>query len=309
LANLLMTPKTGARFRLAWTLFRDTFRNWNEDKASRLAAALSYYTIFSIAPLLILVIAIAGWVFDKEVVSNQLFDQIRELVGEAGASTVQTMVQSAEKSGDTFFAAAIGLSALLLGASGAFIQLQDALNTIWGVQPKHGHGVWVFIHKRLLSFSMVLVIGFILLVSLVLSTVLAAMSGFLNRLLPFSDVLLQMINFAISFGVTALLFTMIFKVLPDVLVKWKDVWIGGVATSLLFSLGRYGISLYLGRGSVSSAYGAAGSFVILLVWIYYSSQILLFGAEFTKVYANRQGAPIQPSPHAEAAPETSQTVR
>lgn len=288
----------------AWTLVRDAFRNWNEDKASRLAAALSYYTIFSIAPLLIIVIAMAGWIVDKEAATNRLFDQIRELVGEGGASVIKTMVRSAEKSGDTFFAAAIGLIALILGASGAFIQLQEALNTIWGVRPKPGHGIWVFIHKRLLSFSMILVIGFMLLVSLVLSALLAGMGHFLNRVMPFPGFWLQLFNFMVSFGVTALLFTLIFKVLPDVLVKWKDVWVGGVATALLFSLGRYGIGLYLGRSSVSSAYGAAGSFVILLIWIYYSSQILLFGAEFTKVYAHRRSGAVQPEPHAEVATES-----
>ncbi len=298
-----MTSKARNIIQVAWTLLRDTYNSWSADKASRLAAALSYYTIFSIAPLLILVIAIAGWVFNKEAASTRIFDQVHSLVGEDGASIIKTMVESAGKSESTFFATAIGIIALLIGASGAFIQLQDALNSIWGVQAKHGHGLLIFIQKRLLSFSMVLVIGFMLLVSLVLSAILAGMGQFLNRVLPFPEVLLQIFNFVISFGVTALLFTLIFKVLPDVLVKWKDVWVGGVVTALLFSLGRYLIGLYLGRGSVSSAYGAAGSFVIVLVWIYYSSQILLFGAEFTKVYANRGGESVQPSLHAEVAPE------
>jgi membrane protein len=292
-------------FHAIWTLLRDTVRSWKEDQASRLAAALSYYTIFSVAPLLILVIAIAGWAFNKEAASIRLFEQIQALVGTDGASVLKTMVQNAGQSGNTFLATTIGLVVLLIGASGAFIQLQSALNTIWGVQAKHGHGVLIFIRKRLLSFSMVLVIGFMLLVSLVLSAILAGMGQFLSRVLPFPGALLQLFNFVISFAVTALLFTLIFRVLPDVLVKWKDVWVGGVATALLFSMGRYWIGLYLGRGSVSSAYGAAGSFVILLLWIYYSSQILLFGAEFTKVYANRRGVSIKPSPHAEIAPEAA----
>jgi membrane protein len=292
---------------MIWVLLRDTYRSWSGDQTSRLAAALSYYTIFSVAPLLILVIAMAGWVFNKEEVSTHLFDQIRSLVGEDGASIIKTMVQRAGQSGNTFFATVVGLVALFIGSTGAFFQLQGALNTIWGVQAKHGHGVILFVRKRMLSFSMVLVIGFMLLVSLVLSALLAGMGQFLSRVLPFPGALLQAFNFVISFAVTSLLFTLIFKVLPDVLIKWKDVWVGGVATALLFSMGRYLIGLYLGRGSVSSAYGAAGSFVILLLWIYYSSQILLFGAQFTKVYANRRGVAIKPSPHAEVAPEASVT--
>jgi hypothetical protein len=183
--------------------------------------------------------------------------------------------------------------------------LQDALNTIWQVQPKPGQGVMGFLRTRFLSFSMVLVIGFMLLVTLVISAALAAVSHYLEGLLPIPGAVLQLINFAISFGVTSLLFTLIYKVLPDVTVRWRDVWIGGMVTAFLFSIGRYLIGLYLGRGSVSSAYGAAGSLVIILLWIYYSAQILFFGAEFTKVFANRFGARIKPSPHAEPISEES----
>jgi membrane protein len=193
----------------------------------------------------------------------------------------------------------IGLGALLLGASGAFGQLQDALNTIWEVQPKPGQGVWGFLRARFLSFSMVLVIGFMLLVTLVVSAALAGFGSFLDRAIHVPVVLLHGVNFLISFAVTSLLFTLIYKVLPDVTIRWKDVIVGGVATAVLFSLGRFLIGLYLGRSSVSSAYGAAGSLVVVLLWIYYSSQILLFGAEFTKVYADAFGGLIRPSPHAE----------
>jgi membrane protein len=294
---MLLNPKT------ALSLTKASAKAWSEDKASRLAAALSYYTIFSIAPLLVLAIAVAGIVFGREAASHQLFGEIRGLVGDQGAQAIQTMVQSVNQKGGSVLATIIGIATLLLGASGAFGQLQDALNTIWQVQPKPGQGIMGFLRTRFLSFSMVLVIGFMLLVTLVVSAALAAVSHYLEGILPIPAPVLQLINFAISFGVTALLFTLIYKVLPDVTVRWRDVWIGGMVTAFLFSIGRYLIGLYLGRGSVSSAYGAAGSLVILLLWIYYSAQILFFGAEFTKVFANRFGSHIMPSPHAEAISE------
>lgn len=296
---MLLNPKTVFRLTL------DSAKSWSEDKASRLAAALSYYTIFSIAPLLVLAIAVAGLVFGREAASNQLFGEIRGLVGDQGAQAIQAMVKSVNQKGESVIATVVGIVTLLVGASGAFGQLQDALNTIWQVQPKPGQGIMGFLRTRFLSFSMVLVIGFMLLVTLVVSAVLAGVSQYLDGILPIPGPVLQLVNFAISFGVTALLFTLIYKVLPDVTVGWRDVWVGGMITALLFSIGRYLIGLYLGRGSVSSAYGAAGSLVIILLWIYYSAQILFFGAEFTKVYANRFGSHIKPSPHAVPVSEAS----
>ncbi|MBW8889645.1 MAG: YihY/virulence factor BrkB family protein [Fibrobacteres bacterium] len=296
-------PKT------AFTLTKDSAKAWGEDKASRLAAALSYYTIFSIAPLLVLAIAVAGLVFGRDAASNQLFGEIRGLVGDQGAQAIQTMVQSVNQKGGSILATIVGIVTLLIGASGAFGQLQDALNTIWQVQPKPGLGIKGFLRTRFLSFSMVLVIGFLLLVTLVISAVLSALGHYLEGILPIPPALMQLLNFAISFGVTALLFTLIYKVLPDVTVRWRDVWIGGFVTAFLFSIGRYLIGLYLGRGSVSSAYGAAGSLVLILIWIYYSAQILFFGAEFTKVFANRYGSHIQPSPYAEPISEQSRRVQ
>jgi membrane protein len=286
-------------FKDLWTLLKKSVSQWSDDKASRLSAALSYYTIFSIAPLLIIAIAVAGLVFGREAATNQIFLQIRGLVGDEGALAVQTMVQKVNVGGGGVLATVVGVATLLLGASGAFGQLQDALNTIWQVKPKPGQGVMGFLRTRFLSFSMVLVIGFMLLVTLVTSAVLAGAGQYLESVLPLPALVLQIINFLISFAFTALLFTLIYKVLPDVTVGWKDVWIGGIATALLFSLGRYLIGLYLGRGSVGSAYGAAGSLVIVLLWIYYSAQILFFGAEFTKAYADAYGSHIKPSPHAE----------
>ncbi|MEO7423604.1 MAG: YihY/virulence factor BrkB family protein [Fibrobacteria bacterium] len=293
-------PKRPSPLKLGWTLIKDSATGWSDDKASRLAAALSYYTIFSIAPLLIMAIAIAGLAFGKEAASNQIFQQIRGLVGDTGALAIQAMVQGAWKSGGGIFATMVAAITLFIGASSVFGQLQDALNSIWHVEPKPGQGVKGFLRSRFLSFSMVLVIGFLLLVSLVLSAALAGVGHYLDSILPIPAVLLQALNFAVSFAVTSVLFTLIYKVLPDVTVKWKDVWIGGAVTALLFSLGRLGIGYYLGRGTVSSGYGAAGSLVVILIWIYYSSQILFFGAEFTKVYANTFGSHIKPSPNAKA---------
>ncbi len=283
----------------AWQLFKETAAQWSDDKASRLAAALSYYTIFSIAPLLIIAIGVAGLVFGQEAASNQIFQEIRGLVGDQGAKAIQTMVESANRKDGGIVATLVGIVTLLIGASGAFGELQDALNTIWGVQLKPGHGIKAFFRRRFLSFSMVLVIGFMLLVTLVVSTIMSGLGHYLELVLPIPASVLQVLNFLLSFSVTGLLFTLIYKVLPDVTVKWKDVWIGGIFTAFLFSLGRFLMGLYLGRASVSSAYGAAGSLVIILLWIYYSSQILFFGAEFTKVFADKFGSQIRPSPDAE----------
>ncbi len=286
-------------FKSAWQLLKESAVHWSNDKASRLAAALSYYTIFSIAPLLIIAIGVAGLIFGQEAASNQLFQELRGLIGDQGAKALQTMVESANQKDGGIIATIIGLVTLLIGASGAFGELQDALNSIWGVQLKPGQGIKGFLRSRFLSFSMVLVIGFMLLVTLVISTVMSGLGHYLERILPIPAVALQILNFLISFSVTAMLFTLIYKVLPDVTVKWRDVWIGGVFTALLFSLGRFLMGLYLGRASVTSAYGAAGSLVIILLWIYYSSQILFFGAEFTKTFADKFGSHIRPSANAE----------
>ncbi|MDB5104938.1 MAG: ribonuclease [Fibrobacteres bacterium] len=286
-------------FKGLFGLFKDSARQWSGDKASRLAAALSYYTIFSIAPLLVIAIAVAGLAFGKEAASNQVFGQIRGFVGDSGAQAIQSMVASAGHKGAGITATLLGIVTLLLGASGAIGQLQDALNTIWEVKPKPGQGVWGFLRTRFLSFSMVLVIAFMLLVSLVISAGLAGLSGYLERILSVPAIALHAINFAVSMVVTGLLFSLIYKVLPDVKMRWKDVWIGGLVTALLFTLGHFLIGLYLGKSSVSSAYGAAGSLVIILIWIYYSSQILFYGAEFTKAYANKYGSRVAPTPNAE----------
>ena len=280
-------------------LLKETFSEWSKDKASRLAAALSYYTIFSVAPLLIIAVAVAGLVFGREAATHQLAAQAEGLLGAQGAEAIQTLLEHAGRTGAGIVATVVGVGTLLLGASGAFAQLQDALNTIWEVKPKAGRGLKGMLRDRFLSFSLVLVIGFLLLVSLVISAALAALGKYLSEALPLSSAMIQGLNFAISFAATTFLFALIFKVLPDARIRWRDVWIGAAVTALLFSAGRLLIGLYLGRSSVGSAYGAAGSLVALLVWIYYSAQILLLGAEFTQVYASRFGRGMEPKPNAE----------
>ncbi|OCQ89664.1 ribonuclease BN [Nostoc sp. MBR 210] len=279
-------------------LFQETFQEWSEDKASRLAAALAYYTIFSIAPLLIIVIAIAGAVFGEEAARGEIVRQIQGLVGPDGAEFIEIAIRNASQPKTGVIASVISILLLLLGATGLFTELQDALNTIWEVQPKPGRGVKNVVRQRALSFAMILGIGFLLLVTLIISTVLTAIVGYFSNLLPGIDFIWQFLNFILSFVITTLLFGLIFKVLPDVKITWNDVLIGAVITSLLFSLGRYLLGQYLGNSSFGSTYGAAGSLVVILAWVYYAAQILFFGAEFTQVYARRYGSGIRPTRHA-----------
>ncbi|MBG1262275.1 YihY/virulence factor BrkB family protein [Nostoc commune] len=276
-------------------LFQETFKEWSEDKASRLAAALAYYTIFSIAPLLIIVIAIAGAVFGEEAARGQIVGQIQGLVGPDGAEFIQTAIQNANKPKTGAIASIISVVVLLVGATGLFTELQDSLNTIWEVKPKPGRAISNIIRLRVLSFAMVIGIGFLLLVSLVISTVLAALVTYFSNLIPGVDFLWQFLNFVISFAITTVLFGLIFKVLPDVEIGWSDVLIGAMLTSFLFSIGRFLLGQYLGNGSFGSAYGAAGSLVVILAWVNYAAQILFFGAEFTQVYARRYGSGITPT--------------
>jgi membrane protein len=287
----------------AFSLLKETFQEWSEDKAPRLAAALSYYTIFSIAPFLIVVIAIAGLAFGQEAVQGRLDEQIQGLVGPEGADMIQELIQNVRQPEGNIIATIIGIATLLLGASGVFGQLQDALNTIWGVTPKPGRGILGMIKDRFFSFTMVLGVGFLLLVSLVISTVLSSIQGYFLGLFPGAEFILEIINFIVSFGVITLLFALMYKYLPDVKIQWSDVWIGAAFTALLFVIGKTLLGLYLGNSGVLSTYGAAGSVIIVLLWIFYSAQILLFGAEFTQVYAMKYGSRIQPDEDAVAVTE------
>lgn len=286
-----------------WDLLKEAFNEWREDKASRLAAALAYYTIFSLGPLLVIVIAIAGLVFGEAAARGEIVAQVEGVLGREGAEAIQRMIENARDPASGTIATILSIVALVFGASGVFGQLQDALNTIWDVTPKPGRGLMGIVADRFLSFVMVLGIGFLLLVFLVLSSVLTGLGTFFGDFLPVSESLLQILNLLVSFAVITLLFAMLYKVLPDVEIAWGDVWIGAAMTALLFTVGQFLIGLYLGRTAVASTYGAAGSIVIILLWIYYSAQIFLFGAEFTQVYARRHGARIAPAEEAVRVPD------
>jgi membrane protein len=276
-------------------LIRTAWQDWKEDKASRLAAALAYYAAISLAPLLIVLLAIAGLAVGSNTAASQLMDQIRGLVGDQGAEVVHEIITSASKPATGVVSAVLGTVVLLLGASGVFGALQDGLNTIWEVASKPDRG-WVGIIKdRFLSLTMVLGVGFLLLVSLVISAALSALGKYLAGILPVHWLAFAGLNFVVSFVVVTVLFALIFKFLPDAEISWNNVWLGAATTSLLFTIGKFLIGLYLGRSSAGSAYGAAGSLVVILIWVYYSSQILFFGAELTQVYANRFGSRIRPA--------------
>jgi membrane protein len=277
-------------------LLRLTYLGWKEDKASRLSAALAYYTIFSLAPLLLIVIAITGLFWDAGAVQSQVMNQIEGLVGVEGREFVSNLLTSASNPARGIMATIVGIITLLFGALGVFSELHNALNTIWDVKQEETKGFLESIKKvlfsRLLSFTMILGIGFLLLVSLVVSAGLSAVEETVGNAVPISEILLQIVNLVISIGVITVLFALIFKFLPDAEIAWRDVWLGAFVTALLFSFGKFLIGLYLGNSGVASSFGAAGSLVLLLVWIYYSAQILFFGAEFTQVYANNYGSKI-----------------
>lgn len=280
-----------------WKLIKETFVRWEDDKAPRLGASLAYYTLFAIAPILIIVIALAGAIFGRDAVEGQIFREIGGLVGTTSALAVQEIIKNASKPADSIIATVIGLVTLLIGATGVFVELQDALNTIWGVKPKPGRGIRGILQDRLLSFAIIVGVGFLLLVSLVVSAGLAALNSFLATM-PGAAYLWNTLSLVISFAVITVLFGMIYKVLPDVKITWGDVWIGAAMTSLLFTFGKFLIGLYIGTSTFASTYGAAGSIVILLVWVYYSSLLLFLGAEFTQVYANYTGNRVLPSKNA-----------
>ena len=286
--------------RTAWSLLKETGDDFVEDNATRLAAALAYYTLLSLAPLVVLALAIAGLAFDQEATRDRLGTELGGVVGASGADAVRTIVENARTPSTGILSSALGLIVLLFGASGVFGELQGALNTIWEVAPKPGRGILGTVRDRLFSFAMVMGVAFLLLVSLLLSTALAAVGRFFESNLPGGEAVWQIVNFLLSFAVVSSLFAVTFKVVPDVKVKWRDVWIGAVATAFLFTLGKFLIGLYLGKSSVASSYGAAGSLVLLVIWVYYSSLILFAGAEFTQVYTKHFGTRVRPAENAVA---------
>jgi membrane protein len=280
-------------------LFKTAAVDWMDDKAPRLGAALAFYTIFSLAPLLTIVISIAAlWYTDNA--SSQVFDQLAAVVGTDSARSLEGMlVQDKTEKGAGIFTAISATVMLVLGATGVFIQLQDSLNEIWEVKPKPGQGVMGFIRHRLLSFAMVLGIAFILLVSLILSAAMAAIGKYFSHLMGNAQVLFEWLNVIISFGLISLLFAMMFKYVPDAKVEWRDVWVGAVFTAALFVAGKWALGMYLGKSSVVSTYKAAGALLVVLLWVYYSAQILFYGAELTQAYAYQRGHAVQPSDFAQ----------
>ena len=271
-------------------LFKQTISEFIADKVPRLGAALAYYTIFSLAPLLLIVIAIAGLAFGHDAAQNKIFEQLHGSLGAKAATGVQEMVKNAAKPKSGVVATILGVITLIFGASGVFGQLKDALNTIWDVKPKEGGGILRMIKDRFLSFAMVFGVGFLLLVSLVIDTVIGAMGKFAGSHLPGGEALWHIVELAFSFVVITVLMAGIFRLLPDLKIEWRDVWLGAALTSLLFVLGKFALGIYFAKSAVGSSFGAAGSLVLVLLWVYYSAQILLFGAEFTQVYARAHGS-------------------
>jgi membrane protein len=281
-------------------LARRSVAAWIDDYAPSMGAALAYYTLFSIAPLLLIVISIAGLVFGADAARGQIFAELRELMGEDGAAAVQSLLQSVNQPARGVLGTIIGGAVLLLGAMSVFSELQNSLDRIWRAPQRANAGLWLLVRSRLLSFGMVLGVGFLLIVSLVASAAVTAMSKFSAQLLGPWAALVGALDFALTFVFVTATFAMIYKVMPRVRIAWPDVWLGATVTALLFALGKSLIGLYLGRSSVASGYGAAGSLIVLLIWMYYSAQIFLLGAEFTRVYARTFGS-LGDSPQALAA--------
>lgn len=273
-----------------WQLLKQTYLEWDRHNAPKLGAGLAYYTVLSIAPLLIVVIGVIGLAFGHKAATGQIMDQIQGLVGQEGAKAIQTVIANADKPKTGTLATILGLITLFLGASGVFIELRDSLNSIWDVKAKDSGGVWATIRDRVFSFGMVLAIGFLLLVSLALSAGTEAAMKYVNGILPLPGWTLEVLNIVFSLVVITVLFALIYRFVPDDKVAWRDVWVGAGVTAILFTLGKFLIGLYLGKASIGSTYGAAGSLVVVLAWIYYSAQIFFFGAEFTHVYAIRKGS-------------------
>ena len=280
-------------------LFKQTAGEWVEDKCPQLGAALSYYTVFSLAPLMLVLLAVFGLIFGgSEHARDVILKQLGYFVDASSVEVIKGIAFNAAKPSKGIAATVVGIVIALFGASGVFGQLQDALNTIWGVKPKPGAGVWGFIRARFLSFSMVGGVCFLLLVSLAFSSVVRLVSDPLKSVLPGGDTVPLILNVLLDLVVITLLFAMIFKYLPDAKITWADVWVGAGLTTLLFLVGKWALGLYLGSGSAGSAYGAASALITTLLWVYYSAQILLFGAEFTQVYANEFGSHVEPEEHA-----------
>lgn len=298
------------RLKAGWRVVKDTVVHWMDDQPFQLAAALSYYTLFSIAPLLVIVISIAGFAFGRDAAQNRIVETIQDLVGRESAMAIQAIIQNAgSKPNSGVLSSVLGLLMLLIGAGGVVGQLQTSLNTIWGVTPQAGRDIWGFLRQRFISFGLVLGIGFLLLVSLAVSALVTGLSRFIGDLFGATPFVAHTFDFLVSLVFVTMLFAMIYKILPDVEIEWRDVWIGAALTSVLFSIGKIGIGMYLGSTGVTSPYGAAGSLITILLWVYYSSLIFFLGAEFTQVYACVHGSGIVPAKHAQPIATENETQK
>ena len=275
------------------SLCEKAIHKWLEDRAPTMGAAIAYYTVFSLAPMLVMVIGVAGLAFGREAAEGALFGELAELIGPESAEAVQALLRGTSSTRSGIVATAIGIGTLIIAATAVFGQLQSALNVIWKAPASGNLSVWYLLKSRLLSLSVILVIGFLLLVSLVISTALAAFSDYLDRILDGLATIVRIVHLTFSFGFTTVLFAMMFKLLPDNPVEWQDVWLGAAVTALLFTVGKQLISLYIGSTNMASTYGAAGALVIVLVWVYYSAQILLLGAEFAKAHSDQRRARLE----------------
>jgi membrane protein len=290
--------KIPAPLRVVGSILKSTVVEWYDDDASRLAASLAFYTTLSLAPLLLVAISIAGIVFGQDAARGHVSTEVGGLVGATGAEAIETILANAQDTSQGVFAAVVGAVVLLFGASGVFAELQAAMDKIWEVKPRDGRGVWGVVRDRFTSFTMVVGVGFLLLVSLVVSAVMTAMTSRLNVALGAVALGAQILHIVVSLAMTTVIFALIFKVVPDAKIRWRDVWVGALATSVFFTVGKLLIGLYLGHSTVASTYGAAGSVVVILVWVYYSAQLLFFGAELTQVLTTRFGREIEPSDNA-----------
>ncbi|WP_291195721.1 YihY/virulence factor BrkB family protein [Dyadobacter sp.] len=287
------------RIKLFWSLLQDSFNEFLNDNGMKLSAALSYYTIFSLAPMLLVIISVFSIFFGRDAIQGELFGQISGLVGASAASQLQEILKNAELSNKSGMAAAIGIGTLLVGATGVFAEMQDSINFIWAIKAKPKKGWLQYLKNRLISFSLILTLGFLLVVSLGASALVDLLSSRLEALFSEASVVVfYIVNLALVLSIITALFTVIFKVLPDGDLRWKECLVGAAFTAVLFLIGKFVISFYLGQSDLGAAYGTSASIVILLTWIYYSSIILYFGAEFTKVYARLDGIAIAPNKHA-----------
>ena len=286
-------------FKGFWEVWKNSFKGFSNDKVTTMASSLAYYTVFSLAPLLIIIISLSGIFLGKDAAEGKIYGQLEHFVGSNTAMQLQEMIKNASLSGKSDVAVAIGIITLVVGATTVFAQIQDSINSIWGLKPKPKSGLLQFLRNRVLSFSVIIGLGFLLLVSLTLSTLIDGFSDALQSRFPHVTVLVfYVVNLLITLLITAVIFGAIFKVLPDAKIKWKDVAAGAIATAILFMLGKFGISYYIRQSNVGGTYGAAGSLVVLLLWVYYSAIILYFGAEFTKAFAVKYGSNIHPDDYA-----------